>query len=96
MLKYYRGEYVAGGTAIKCVDEEGFPYADCSVCLADYGYMTQGVNEIVVPTYNMTAKDADTIIKDLAKEIVGVVHFGYATGVHIILRDDWKEFCEEM
>jgi len=95
MLKYYRGEYKAGGTAIRCVDEEGFPFADCSVCLADYGFIPPE-NEIVVPTYNMLPVDAMRIIRDLAHEEIGTVHFGYATGVHIKLRDDWKEFCEEM
>lgn len=93
MLKYYRDEYVAGGTAIRCDDEDGYPYADCSVCLADYGFIPPE-DEIVVPTYKMMPADAQMIIGDLAKEVIGTVRFGYAEGTHIKLRDDWKEFCE--
>ena len=94
-LKYYRGEYTYGGTAIKCRDEEGFPYADCSVCLVDYGFFPKE-DEIVVPTYQMMPQDAQKIISDLAEEVKGTVKFGYAEGTLIKLRSDWKEFCEEM
>lgn len=90
-LKYYKGKYIAGGTAIKCVDEEGFPYADCSVCLVDYGFIPDE-DEIVVPTYQMMPNDAQMIISDLAKEVKGTVKFGYAEGVLIKLKDEWKEF----
>ena len=95
MLKYLRGEYVAGGTAIRCVDEDGLPYAYCSVCLADYGLIPPE-DEIVVPVYKMMPYDIQTIVKDLAKEELGFVHFGYGTGLRIRLRDDWREFCEEI
>ena len=94
MLKYYRNEYVAGGTAISCW-EDGEPYADCSVCLVDYGFVPKE-DEIVVPTYQMLPADAQRIIDDLADTVLGTIKFGYAEGTLIKLRSDWREFCEEM
>ena len=92
---YYRGEYVAGGTAILCTTDDGEPYADISVCLINYGIMPPK-NQIVVPTYELSEEFYQQVKKTLIKREINEVKFGYAKGVLVELRDDWEEICHPM
>ena len=96
-MYYETNQYIGGGTAIEAYTEEGEPFAECSVCLASYGFVP-AENQIVVPVYKMSESTAERIVDDLAKKVIGEVKFGPfdATGLLIELEEEyWPEDFRE-
>ena len=94
-MRYVTEKYVAGGTAIQAFTDDDEPYATCSICLAEYGFVPKD-NEIVVPVYKLVGGAAEKIIADLADEVLGTVTFGPygAEGRLIRLKKEyWPEDC---
>lgn len=96
-IKYcIEGQYADGSLCVEAYEynaEDGYyePYAECSVCLAEYGF-TPDPDQIVIPVYK-TFGFEEQIIADLAEEVVGEITFGPfdAAGLVIRLRDTFLE-----
>lgn len=89
-MEYRTAKYAYGGIAVMAF-ENGEPFANCSVCLYDYGYIPPK-GHIVVPTYKLLKETNDKIISDIADEVVGTITFGpyKAEGTLIRLKEEYR------
>lgn len=74
-MRYEISEYKVGGTAVQAYTEEGEPYATCSVCLAEYGFIPDE-GEIVVPSYHFTEDVLEQILSDICDEVIAEITYG--------------------
>ena len=95
-MNYYYSKYNAGGTYIAAYEGEEL-YADVSICLAEYGIIPDE-NQIIIPFDDMSEDDYQMYLKDLTKTQIKEIKYGSygATGVLVVLRDDWQTICELM
>ena len=97
-LTYGRSTYVAdGSTYIRALTEDGEPWCDVSVCLADYGMKPTDENCIFVPAYKMDRGTLEVLERDLFDEVLSKeIPIGFGTGWLVKLKDNWKEICPEL
>ena len=84
-MRYEVNRYRYGGTHVGAFEDDGMPYADCSVNLTAYGILPSD-EYIAIPTYKFTKEDNDMFIADLAEEVVDVFHFGPYDSVATLIR----------